>query len=268
MSAKIVDSRVSDETARVAFVNSCLSTTQSYTPHEQAILTQAEQTLSTSKDEEEIIDESPFFPKFVSIKDGIGIGTCTGVVQTSPEELTAFMYLTNTHEVREAHIADNGPDSSKYPNKTIRVINDHHKITYACRKLPPPMNPREWLTRNIIQRVDTNTIKYFATSIHDDDPDLPPSFSKTSLTHIIRGEYSVIHEYERLPHNQTRFKLRLKVDIKGSVPKKIANMGMSSALDTVYHAYKYFQRDEEIDELEVSLIEMIIYAQGSTDNII
>jgi len=85
MSAKIVDSRVSDETARVAFVNSCLSTTQSYTPHEQAILTQAEQTLSTSKDEEEIIDESPFFPKFVSIKDAIMIGTCTGVVQTSPD---------------------------------------------------------------------------------------------------------------------------------------------------------------------------------------
>ncbi|GMI60234.1 hypothetical protein ScalyP_jg3684 [Parmales sp. scaly parma] len=29
-------------------------------------------------------------------------------------------------------------------------------------------------------------------------------------------------------------------------------MGMSSALDQVYHAYKYFQRDEEIDELERS----------------
>jgi len=43
---------------------------------------------------------------------------------------------------------------------------------------------------------------------------------------------------------------------------------MSGALDQVYKAYKYFQRDEEIDELEVSLIEMIMYAQGSTDNII
>ena len=116
------------------------------------------------------------------------------------------------------------------------------------------MNPREWLTRNIIQRVNADTIKYLYTSIHDDDPDLPPSFTKTTIKNIVRGEISMIHEYERLPHNQTRFTLRLKVDIKGSVPKKIANMGMSGALQQVYRAYKYFQRDEEIDELEVSLI--------------
>jgi len=194
----------------------------------------------------------------VNIQHGIGIGTCTGVVQTSPEELTAFTYLTDTHHDREAHIATNGPDSSKYPNKTIHVVNDHHKIHYSCRKLPPPLKPRDWLTRNIIQRVAADTIKYFCTSIHDDDPDPPPSFTKTTLTKIVRGEISMIHEYERLPHNQTRFTLRLKVDIMGRVPKKIANMGMTSALDTVYHAFKYFQRDEEIDELEVSLIEMLI----------
>ena len=145
MSASIVDHLKEDELARAVIVNSYHSI-QTYSHHEEAIITQAEQTLSTSKDKAEIIDESPFFPKFVSIKDGIGIGTCTGVVQTSPEELTAFMYLTDTHEARDAHIAANGPDSSKYPNKTIRVINDHHKITYSCRKLPPPMNPREWLT--------------------------------------------------------------------------------------------------------------------------
>jgi len=78
------------------------------------------------------------------------------------------------------------------------------------------------------------------------------------LTKFVRGEISIIHEYERLPHNQTRFTLRLRVDLKGSVPKTIANMGMSGALDQVYRAYKYFQRDEEIDELEVSLIEKIM----------
>jgi len=262
MSAKIVENRAADEAARADFVNS-LSTKQSHSPNEISIITQTEQTLST-KDNAEILVDSPFFPKFVNVREGIVIGTCTGVVQTSPEELTAFMYLTNTHEVREAHIADNGPDSSKYPNKTIRVINDHHKITYSCRKLPPPMNPREWLTRNIIQRVDTNTIKYFATSIHDDDPDLPLRFAKTTLTNIVRGEISMTHEYERLPHNQTIFTLRLKVDIKGNIPKKIANMGMSGALDSVYRAYKYFKRDEEIDELEVSLTEKM-QARGSTD---
>jgi len=179
------------------------------------------------------------------------------VVQTSPEELTAFMYLTDTHQAREAHIATNGPDSSKYPNKTICVINDHHHITYSCRKLPPPLKPREWLARGIFRQVDEDNFILVYTPVADDDPDLPSSFTKSTLHNAIRGEFTAMHKYERLPHNQTRFTLRLKVDIMGSVPKKIANMGMSGALDSVYHAYKYFQRDEEIDELEVSL-EMLI----------
>jgi hypothetical protein len=138
------------------------------------------------------------------------------VVHSSPEELLAYNYLTKTHHARESHIVANGQDSSKYPNNTIRTINDHHQILYSCRKLPPPLKPREWLTRVIFQRVNEDTIKYFSTSIHDNDPDLPPSgFTKTTMTNIVRGVISIIHEYERLPQNQTRFTLRLKVDIKG-----------------------------------------------------
>ena len=249
-----LDHRAADKAARASFTNSTRFISI-FSKKEQTILSQINKTLSISKEDQGTLDENQQFPKWASNKDGIGIGTCTGIVQTSPEEVSAYMFLTDTHEARETHIAANGPDSCKYPLKTIRTINDHHKINYFCRKLPPPLNPRDWLTRNIIQRVDENTIKYFFTSIHDDDPDLPPNFNKTTLTKIVRGKLSCIHEYERLPNNQTRFTLRLKVDIKGSVPKKIANMGMSTALDSVYKAYKYFQRDEEIDELEVSLIE-------------
>ena len=257
MSASKEDNRAADKAARASFIINTFLLNTCKKPHssqEQAILTQAEQTLSTSKDEEEIIDESPFFPKFVSIKDGIGIGTCTGVVQTSPEELTAFMYLTDTHEARDAHIAANGPDSSKYPNKTIRVVNNHNHITYSCRKMPPPLKPREWLARGIFRQVDEDNFILVYTPVADDDPDPPPSFTKTTLKNIVRGELSMIHEYERLPHNQTRFTFTTRLDIKGSVPKKIANMGMSSVLDTVRQAYMYFERDKEIDELEVSLI--------------
>ena len=192
--------------------------------------------------------------KFVSIKDGVGIGTCTGVVQTSPEELTTFMYETDTHQTREAHIAANGPDSSKYPNKTIHVVNDHHHITYSCRKMPPPLKPREWLARGIFRQVDEDNFILVYTPVADDDPDLPPSFTKTTLKNAIRGEFTAMHKYERLPHNQTRFTFTTRLDIKGSVPKAIANMGMSSFLDTVRRAYMYFERDKEIDELEVSLI--------------
>ena len=259
--------RAADPTARRSFIDSFLSNPTSqlpHSPHEISTIDQIEQSLSTSKGEEDELDDDLLFPKFVGIKDSIMIGTCTGVVQTTPEDLLAFLYLADTHQARESHIAANGPDSSKYPNKTIYVVNDLHKINYSCRKLPPPLKPRDWLTRNIVQLVDANTIKSFATSINDDDPELPPSFTKTSLTKFVRGEITAMHKYERLPHNQTRFTLRLRVDLKGSVPKTIANMGMSGALDSVYRAYKYFQRDEEIDELEVSL-EMLIKHAGSLE---
>ena len=108
---------------------------------------------------------------------------------SKPRRTPCLFVFEHYTEARKAHIAANGPDSSKYPNKTIRTINNHHKINYSCRKLPPPMNPREWLTRNIIQRVDDNTIKYLCTSIQDDDPDFPPSsFTKTTMENIVRGE--------------------------------------------------------------------------------
>ena len=228
-----------------------------------SLLAQTEQTLSTTKDDAELIDESIFFHKWVCLKnDGVVIGICTGTVHTPPENLLAYMYLHDTHQARKAHIAANGPESSKYPLKTIHVINKHHHITYSCRKLPPPMNPREWLTLTLSSG-SMQTSSSICTRPSTTTTLISLQASKKQKIYIVRGEISVIHEYERLPHNQTRITLRLKVDIKGSVPKKIANMGMSGAFRQVYRAYKYFQRDEEIDELEVSLIEMMNIMRGS-----
>ena len=211
-----------DKAAHTKFISSLFSPTTLapvfpvITPNEQFTINQIDQTLSTTKDEEEVLEDNPLFFKKVFFREGLVIGTCTGVVHSSPEELLAYNYLTKTHHARESHIVANGQDSSKYPNNTIRTINDHHQILYSCRKLPPPLKTREWLTRVIFQRVNEDTIKYFSTSIHDNDPDLPPSgFTKTTMTNIVRGVISIIHEYERLPQNQTRFTLRLKVDIKG-----------------------------------------------------
>jgi len=250
--------RAADEAVRAAFISSFFSATTplkslALSPYEKSKITQVEQTLNSTKNEEEL-DDNLFFPKLVShAEDGNIIGSVTGIVQTNPENLLAYTYLTTTHQAHDAHIASNGQDSSKYPSKTIHVVNDHHNIHYTCRKLPPPLKPRDWLTRQIFHKPNENTIKYYSFSIEDNSPF---SFTKTTLENIVRGELSCIHEYERLPHNQTSFTLRLRVDIKGSVPKKIANMGTSGALDQVYRAYKYFQRDEEIDELKVSFVDM------------
>jgi len=225
-----------------------------HTTDEQQILCSVQSSLKVEK--WEILDNCPSFPKWINLTEAKKIGKCSGTIQTSPEELLAFIYLTGTHHARNSHIAANGPNGSKYPLKTIQVVNDHHHITYSCRKLPPPLAPRDWLTRGIWQQLDKDNFILVFVPVPDNNPDLP-NFAKSSIQGVVRGEVTAIHHYERRPHNQTRYTLTTNVFLKGSVPKNIANMGMSGLLDSVRRAHMYFQRDEEIDELEVSLLEII-----------
>ena len=97
--------------------------------------------LLENKKEWEVLSDDPRFPKWMCINEGVGVGKCTGVVQTSPENLLSWLYLIDSNQAKQSHINSNGPDSSKYPNKVVRRINNHHQLLYACRKLPPPPHP-------------------------------------------------------------------------------------------------------------------------------
>jgi len=55
--------------------------------------------------------------------------------------------------------------------------------------------------------------------------------------------------FEHLPHDCCKFTYIAKVDIKGTVPKIITESGLAGVVNSVRLAYKYFERDEEVDLL-------------------
>jgi len=76
-------------------------------------------------------------------------------------------------------------------------------------------------------------------------PPYAPSTLKLGETRI-RGEFTALCTFERLPHNCCKFTYVVKADIKGSVPKVVAESGLSGLVESVRDAYKYFERDEEV----------------------
>ena len=62
----------------------------------------------------------------------------------------------------------------------------------------------------------------------------------------IRGYSTALCIFERLPHSCCKFSYITKVDIKGSVPKVMAESGLGGLVNKVQQAYRYFERDDEV----------------------
>ena len=91
--------------------------------------------------------------------------------------------------------------------------------------------------------------KFIDEGTANDAPPFTPSTLKLNEKRI-RGEADALCLFQRLPHNCCEFTYITKADIKGSVPKVVAESGLSGQVDGVRQAYKYFERDEEIDMRE------------------
>ena len=180
---------------------------------------------------------------------GIWRKICHGVVETSPEELLAWLWHNESNQSKASHVKQNGSDSSKFPNKVVCRINDHSNINYSCRKLGAPLAARDWLTRGIWRKIDSDSYMLIFKSIADDDPDVPQSFQKTSLENVVRGELTAIYKFRRLPYDQTNFTMTAKADVKGSLPTKLANRAISKVLNTVLRACEYFNKPGRIDQV-------------------
>jgi len=87
------------------------------------------------------------------------------------------------------------------------------------------------------------------TEDEDDVPPFPLSTLKENEERI-RGQFMAICTFERLPHECCRFTYIAKADIRGSVPKVVADSGLAGMVDSVRQASNYFERDAEVDELE------------------
>ena len=120
------------------------------------------------------LDGNIRFPKDkVITEEGRGVARSVGVVQTTPVRVLGCVFHIDSDVEMAIHIRANGPDLDKYPNKTIRRVALHHQINYSCRKLPFPLQARDWLTREVFAPLENKKGYIVATkSIPDDDPDV------------------------------------------------------------------------------------------------
>ena len=144
------------------------------------------------------------------------------------------------------HINRVGSNLEKFPSKVVAKINDHHLILYRCTKHPFPLKPRDWLNRSIFKRLDNGDYIYCIQSVDESDDDIP-KFEKSSLHPLpTRGKFAGFYKLERLPFDCCKATFVAKVDIKGSVPKVVAEAGLGTLVDTPRRAYEFFKRDKEV----------------------
>ena len=230
-------------------------------PLEQLVTQTEAATLRHVRDKLGSINEKNFtsldgnirFPKDkVITEEGKGVGRSFGVVQTTPERVLGWQFHAESKEGMARHGKANGSRLDKYPNKVIRRINFGHQIIYSCRKLPFPLQPRDWLTRQIFAPLESNLGYVLATiPVSNDDPDVPTGFKRSTLERPpIRGVLESLSMFERLPFGCTKFTYLVRADIGGNTPKVVAESMLSGLLDTVKFAYECFQRDDEVDKLQ------------------
>ena len=149
-----------------------------------------------------------------------------------------------------SHIKRVGSHLDKFPSKVVAKINYHHHISYSCEKLPFPLKPRDWLSRGIYKRLNGDYMLMFR-SVDENDDDVP-KFEKSILhPSPTRAEFAGFYKLERLPFDCCKVTYVAKVDIKGSVPKVVAETGLSAIVDTPRRAYEFFKRDKEVSLMRV-----------------
>ena len=86
----------------------------------------------------------------------------------------------------------------------------------------------------------------------DESGDDIPKFEKSSLhPSPTRADFAGLYKLERLPFDCCKVTYVAKADIKGSVPKVVAETGLSTIVDTPRQAYEFFKRDKEVSVTRV-----------------
>ena len=173
-----------------------------------------------------------------------------GTIQSSPERLLGFIFHVGSDQNKAKHIRHHGPNKELYPNFVIDHVNQHHLITYRCITMPFPLVARDFLQRAIFTQVDDDKfVLVFEPIDRKTEATKIPPYTASTLKlgeKRIRGEATILCIFERLPNNCCKFTYIVKADIKGSVPKVVAESGLHKQVDLVRQTYQYFDRDEEV----------------------
>ena len=119
-------------------------------------------------------------------------------------------------------------------------------IHYQCSKLPFPLHARDWLQRAIFKKLDNGDLVLVFRTISEKEEDVPEYKRSTMKPPPTRGDFNGYYYLERLPNDCTKLSYIAKADIRGSVPKVVAESGLRTIVSTVETAYEFFERDEEV----------------------
>ena len=114
--------------------------------------------------------------------------------------------------------------------------------------MPFPLAARDFLSRVIFKQVDVGKYISVVCPINESSQDGVPRFTPSVLKdrERTRGELTTLAIFEPLPHYCCRFRYFVKVDIKGNIPKLVAEAGLNGAVIKVREAHQLFERAEEV----------------------
>ena len=156
MTPEELSDREKDRRLRKEFVEMCEEPGE-YTDFEQDFIDEKFKFISTEDEFDwvTIKDKNSKNPKWKlhDEADPICYAKCSGVVATTPENLLAWYWNFDSYQSTRKHIDQNGDDPKNFPNRCEKLFNNHHHMLYACRKMPFPLSPRDFLSRGMWRRI-------------------------------------------------------------------------------------------------------------------
>ncbi|GMH61177.1 hypothetical protein TL16_g03202 [Triparma laevis f. inornata] len=169
-----------------------------------------------------------------------GIGRGTTIVDAPILDCAAWEFCRMTRERLKADRKGGGLE------REVVKLNDHSHIYYFSRDFGVlGFAPREWLTKCVWKMLDENTMIVGFEDIEDDN------FPIGAGKNYVRGSSAAFWKYERLPEiegiPQTSIMYCAQVDLKGLIPKAVADARASKFLQAVSRMRKKFDRSLGID---------------------
>lgn len=169
-----------------------------------------------------------------------GIGRGTTIVDAPILDCAAWEFCRMTRERLKADRKGGGLE------REVVKLNDHSHIYYFSRDFGVPgFAPREWLTKCVWKMLDENTMIVGFEDIEDDN------FPIGAGKNYVRGSSAAFWKYERLPEiegiPQTSVMYCAQVNLKGLIPKAVADARASKILQAVSRMRKKFDRSLGID---------------------
>tara|TARA_B110000305_G_scaffold237109_1_gene299737 strand:- start:692 stop:1540 length:849 start_codon:yes stop_codon:yes gene_type:complete len=81
------------------------------------------------------------------------------------------------------------------------------------------------------------------------DEEVPSEFRTSSLDNVVRGAFTALFVFKRLPHYRTEITYVASINLKGSVPSSVTTNSCLAKVNRIVDCYNHYKKEEEIDGL-------------------